>query len=113
MSKVGDSLYEVLEMRVSKLSIYGSDGVVNRCFAQQHYQASTAIESLLRALWHAEFLCHYDSYRIGIILLADVGLEFGMSKRCRRILDEIMPQVSTLLSWLGLGREIPTGHRRR
>jgi len=26
-------------------------------------------------------------------LLADVGLEFGMTKRCKRILEEIMPQV--------------------
>lgn len=28
-----------------------------------------------------------------MILLADVGMEFGMTKRSRRILDEIMPQV--------------------
>ncbi|KAJ7582745.1 hypothetical protein C8J56DRAFT_791650 [Mycena floridula] len=52
-----------------------------------------AIEQLLTALWHSEFLFRLPLYRTAIILLADVGLEFGMSKRCRRILEEIMPQV--------------------
>ncbi|KAF8628477.1 hypothetical protein AX15_003988 [Amanita polypyramis BW_CC] len=74
MSKIRDSLYEVLYMRDCE-------------------QASAAVEHLLRALWHSEFLCHFDSYRIGIILLADIGLEFGMSKRCQHILDEVMPQI--------------------
>ncbi|KAF8350736.1 hypothetical protein F5887DRAFT_940689 [Amanita rubescens] len=74
MSKIRDSLYEVLQMR-------------------QCEQASATVEHLLRALWHSEFLCHFDSYRIGIVLLADIGLEFGMSKRCKLILDEIMPQI--------------------
>jgi anaphase-promoting complex subunit 5 len=55
------------------------------------------VEQLLRALWHSEFQCRYGSYRTAIILLADVGLEFGMTKRCKRILEEIMPQVSRLL----------------
>jgi len=32
-------------------------------------------------------------YRAAIILLADVSLQFGMSRRARRILEEIMPQV--------------------
>jgi hypothetical protein len=64
---------------------------------QQVGQASTAVEQLLRALWHSEFQCRYGSYRTAIILLADVGLEFGMTKRCKRILEEIMPQVSRLL----------------
>ncbi|KAF8636546.1 hypothetical protein AX17_003358 [Amanita inopinata Kibby_2008] len=74
MSKIRDLLYEILQMR--------------HCD-----QATTAIEHLLRALWHSEFLCHYDFYRIGVILLADIGLEFGMSKRCRHMLNDIMPQV--------------------
>ena len=51
----------------------------------------------MRALWHSEFQCRYGSYRTAIILLADVGLEFGMTKRCKRILEEIMPQVSGLV----------------
>jgi anaphase-promoting complex subunit 5 len=63
---------------------------------QQVGQASTAVEQLLRALWHSEFQCRYGSYRTAIILLADVGLEFGMTKRCKRILEEIMPQVNRL-----------------
>ena len=64
---------------------------------QQVGQASTAVEQLLRALWHSEFQCRYGSYRTAIILLADVGLEFGMTKHCKRILEEIMPQVSGLI----------------
>ncbi len=64
---------------------------------QQVGQASAAVERLLRALWHSEFQCRYGSYRTAIILLADVGLEFGMTKRCKRILEEIMPQVSGLI----------------
>ena len=60
-------------------------------------QGSAAVEQLLRALWHSEFQCRYGSYRTAIILLADVGLEFGMTKRCKRILEEIMPQVSSLI----------------
>ncbi|KAI9458485.1 hypothetical protein F5148DRAFT_1001378 [Russula earlei] len=73
-SIIQDPLYEILQMR-------------------QVGQAATAVEQLLRALWHSEFQCRYGSYRTAIILLADVGLEFGMTKRCRRILEEIMPQV--------------------
>lgn len=65
--------------------------------SKQVGQASAAVEQLLRALWHSEFQGRYGSYRTAIILLADVGLEFGMTKRCKRILDEIMPQVSGLM----------------
>jgi hypothetical protein len=65
--------------------------------SKQVGQASTAVEQLLRALWHSEFQGRYGSYRTAIILLADVGLEFGMTKRCKRILEEIMPQVSGLI----------------
>jgi len=73
-SIIRDPLYEFLQMR-------------------QVGQATTAVEQLLRTLWHSEFQCRYGSYRTGIILLADVGLEFGMTKRCKRILEEIMPQI--------------------
>ena len=60
---------------------------------QQHDKAVSGVEHLLRALWHSEFLCRFNLYRTGIILLADVGLEFGMSKRSKQLLEEIMPQV--------------------
>ncbi|KAJ6496647.1 hypothetical protein C8R47DRAFT_349617 [Mycena vitilis] len=62
---------------------------------QQCEQATSAIDGLLTALWHSEFLGRLNMYRTGIILLADVGLGYGMSKRSRRILDEIMPQIIT------------------
>lgn len=58
------------------------------------------VEPLLTALWHSEFQCRLNLYRTAIILLADISLEFGMTKRCRRILEEIMPQVIwRLLDW--------------
>lgn len=74
MSTIRESLYQILHLR-------------------QHDQALSGVEHLLRALWHSEFLCRFNFYRTGIILLADVGLEFGMSKRSRQILEEIIPQV--------------------
>lgn len=72
--KIRDPLYEVIQMR--------------RCD-----QATTAIEQLLKALWHSEFLSRLSDYRTGIILLADISLEFGLSTRSQRILEEIMPQI--------------------
>lgn len=62
---------------------------------QRYDQGSSTVEPLLRALWHAEFQCRLGLYRTGIILLADVCLDFGMTERCRRILEEILPQVIT------------------
>ncbi|KAI0831217.1 hypothetical protein BC628DRAFT_1407751 [Trametes gibbosa] len=56
-------------------------------------QAHTCVDQLLTALWHAEYQGRYAIYRTAIILLADVGLEFGMTKWSRRILDEVMPQI--------------------
>ncbi|KAI0316674.1 hypothetical protein OF83DRAFT_1172648 [Amylostereum chailletii] len=73
-SIIRDPLYEVMQLR--------HDG-----------QAAISMEHLLKGLWHAEYQCRYGSYRTGIILLADVGLEFGMSKRSRKIIEEILPQV--------------------
>ncbi|KAJ7219238.1 hypothetical protein GGX14DRAFT_435221 [Mycena pura] len=74
LSKIRESLWGVIQM-------------------QHCDQASSAIDGLLTALWHSEFLGRLSLYRTGIILLADVGLEYGMSKKSRRILDEIMPQI--------------------
>ncbi|EKM82711.1 hypothetical protein AGABI1DRAFT_118153 [Agaricus bisporus var. burnettii JB137-S8] len=56
-------------------------------------QATAGIEHLLRALWHSEFLFRLHEYRTGVILLADAGLEFGMSKRSRMLVEGIMPQI--------------------
>ncbi|KAJ7470732.1 hypothetical protein FB451DRAFT_1254671 [Mycena latifolia] len=74
LSKIHDPLWDVIQMR-------------------QCDQATSAIDGLLTALWHSEFLGRLNLYRTGIILLADVGLDYGMSKRSRRILEEIMPQI--------------------
>ncbi|CAL1704828.1 unnamed protein product [Somion occarium] len=73
-SAIRDPLYEVLSMR-------------------QCDQAHRFVEPLLRALWHTEFLQRYGTYRVALVMLADIGLEYGMTKWCRRIIDEIMPQV--------------------
>ena len=56
-------------------------------------QSHASVDQLLTALWHAEYHGRYHLYRTAIILLADVGLEFGMTKWCKRLLDEVMPQV--------------------
>ncbi|KAJ7709939.1 armadillo-type protein [Mycena rosella] len=74
LSKIHDPLWDVIQMR--------------HCD-----QATSAIDGLLTALWHSEFLGRLNLYRTGIILLADVGLDYGMSKRSRRILEDIMPQI--------------------
>ncbi|KIY50891.1 hypothetical protein FISHEDRAFT_37690 [Fistulina hepatica ATCC 64428] len=73
-SKIRDNLYSVLEMR-------------------ERNQASIAIEKLLVALWHSEFLCHFDEYRTAMIMLADVGIDFGIAVRSQQILEELLPQV--------------------
>ncbi|KAI0082698.1 hypothetical protein K474DRAFT_1702690 [Panus rudis PR-1116 ss-1] len=73
-SIIKDPLFDVLAMR-------------------QVDQAHQHIEPLLRALWHSEFQQRYGSYRVAILMLADIGLEYGLTKWCRRIVDEIMPQV--------------------
>ncbi|KAJ3556968.1 hypothetical protein NP233_g11854 [Leucocoprinus birnbaumii] len=73
-SKIHEALGEVLKLR--------------KCG-----QATSGMEHLLRALWHSEFLFRLHEYRTGIVLLADVGLEFGMSKRSRALVDDIMPQI--------------------
>jgi hypothetical protein len=65
-----------------------SDGV-----NQRSNQVASAIEPLLKALWQSEFQGRLHSYRVGIVLLAEIGLEFGMTKGSRRILEEIFPQV--------------------
>ncbi|KAI0374802.1 hypothetical protein BV20DRAFT_986672 [Pilatotrama ljubarskyi] len=55
--------------------------------------AHTSLDQLLTALWHAEYQGRYALYRTAVVMLADVGLEFGMTKWSRRILDEVMPQI--------------------
>lgn len=51
------------------------------------------VDKLLVALWHAEFQCRYGLYRIGLIMLADVSMEFGLSQKARRMVEDVMPQV--------------------
>jgi len=61
--------------------------------ARHHGQAVAAIQPLLQALWLSEFQCRFPLYRLGVILLADVGLEFGLTEYCRRLLEEVLPQM--------------------
>ena len=61
--------------------------------SQEVKQAHTSVEPLLTAIWHAEFLQRYAYYRVATVLLADVGLEFGLTKWSGRIIDEVYPQV--------------------
>lgn len=75
-SKIFDDLHEVIRMRVCE-------------------QSPTAVHHLLTSLWHSEFLLRLNLYRTSIIMLADVGLELGLTKRSRRMLERIMPQLIT------------------
>lgn len=60
---------------------------------KQNYQLSTAVNDVLKLLWHSEFQGRYNLYRTGIVLMADFGLEYGMAKKSKRLLKEIMPQI--------------------
>lgn len=51
------------------------------------------VDKLLVALWHAEFQCRYGLYRTGLIMLAEISMEFGLSQKSRRMVEDIMPQV--------------------
>jgi len=53
------------------------------------------VDKLLVALWHAEFQCRYGLYRTGLIMLADISMEFGLSQKARRMMEDIMPQVTS------------------
>ncbi|KAF5385526.1 hypothetical protein D9757_005432 [Collybiopsis confluens] len=55
--------------------------------------SSITMEQLLRTLWHSEFLFRMHHYRAAIVLLADVGLHFGLSKRSQRMIEDMMPQI--------------------
>lgn len=61
--------------------------------ARRRGQAVTAIQPLLQSLWNSEFQGRFPLYRLGIVLLADIGLEFGMSKHCRSLIEGILPQL--------------------
>jgi anaphase-promoting complex subunit 5 len=51
------------------------------------------VDKLLVALWHAEFQCRYGLYRTGLVMLADISMEFGLSQKAQRMVEDIMPQV--------------------
>lgn len=70
------------------------------------------MDSLLSAVWHTEFLGRMDFYRPAIMLLADVSLDFEMARRSRRLIEEIMPQASSLPTTCALYSS-PLGHQRR
>jgi anaphase-promoting complex subunit 5 len=95
LSIIRDPMYEVIQMRVG-YSIYVTQVCIVINLVQVSNQGSAMVDKLLVALWHAEFQFRYGLYRSGLILLADIALEFGMTKKPRRMLEEIMPQVSGL-----------------
>ncbi|KAF7294962.1 Cytoskeleton-associated protein 5 [Mycena indigotica] len=74
LPKIEDPLWEVIQM-------------------QHCGQAANTMDGLLTSLWHAEFLGRLNVYRTGMILFADVGKAFGMTKRSRKMMEDIMPQI--------------------
>ena len=93
-----DTLYDAMVNRVRVLPfvmirICGADVVMAIWLLQMCEQSHASVDQLLTALWHAEYHGRYNLYRTAIVLLADAGLEFGMTKWCKRLIDEVMPQV--------------------
>ncbi|KAG1782460.1 armadillo-type protein [Suillus placidus] len=74
-----EAVWHILALRTSRRSRRG--------------QAVAAIQPLLQALWQAEFQGRFPLYRLGMTLLADIGLEFGMSDHCRQLILGIMLQI--------------------
>lgn len=71
------------------------------------------VDKLLVALWHAEFQCRYGLYRTGLIMLADISMEFGLSQKARRMVEDVMPQViSRDRSWNSVTKS-PSDHSWR
>lgn len=70
------------------------------------------VDKLLVALWHAEFQCRYGLYRTGLIMLADISMEFGLSQRARRMVEDIMPQVTLRSRGQNLLTKSSSGHSR-
>ncbi|KAH8117473.1 hypothetical protein DFH11DRAFT_1575228 [Phellopilus nigrolimitatus] len=56
-------------------------------------QAVMSVDHILKALWQAEYQGRFRLYRLAMILLADVGLEFGMTAWSRKLVEEVMPQI--------------------
>ncbi|KAF9040419.1 hypothetical protein BDZ89DRAFT_1060507 [Hymenopellis radicata] len=74
LSKIDEALYEVIRMKDCD-------------------QPTSSLQPLLTALWYSEFLLRLNLYRTSAILLADMGIEFGLTNRSRKIIDDILPQI--------------------
>jgi hypothetical protein len=70
------------------------------------------VDKLLVALWHAEFQCRYGLYRTGLVMLADISMEFGLSQKARRMVEDIMPQVTSRSRDRSTCVESPSDHSR-
>jgi anaphase-promoting complex subunit 5 len=69
-------------------------GVQMRNSHQQKVDHSiNALDHLLKALWQSEYQGRFRLYRLSMALLADLGLELGMTLRSRKLAEEVMPQV--------------------
>ncbi|KAL5529052.1 hypothetical protein ACEPAG_5026 [Sanghuangporus baumii] len=56
-------------------------------------QGATSMDYVLKALWQSEYQGRFRQYRLAIVLLADAGLEYGMTVWSKKSVEEIMPQV--------------------
>ena len=89
-SHIRDPLLDVIAARVRPLPPSPPHALTH---GQEVKQAHGAVEPLLTALWHAEFQQRFGLCRTALALLADVGLEYGMTRWCRRVVEELLPQV--------------------
>ncbi|KAH7870821.1 uncharacterized protein C8R40DRAFT_1125250 [Lentinula edodes] len=76
IGKISNPLHELLRLRECEAS-------------------AIMTEQLLKSIWHSEFLFRIHHYRIAVILLADAGLQLGLSQSSQKMIEDIMPQIVT------------------
>lgn len=94
---IRDPLIDTMELRVSATTLVSP--LFTHTQHQETEQSAYTIERLLTALWHAEYQFRFNYYRTGMIMLADIGLELGMTKRSQQIVESILPQVLRAASY--------------
>lgn len=102
---IESQLYRALQTRASVFFSYLTLSIlIIYPTIQKVNQSTTSIDHLLKALWHSEYQGRFHLYRLGMILLADAGLELGMTVWSKRLIEEVMPQVRSSDSFRSMSR---------
>jgi len=62
---------------------------------------SEALTNVLDALWSTEFRGLWGLHRTSKVIMADISIEFGMATKGRRLIEEVLPQVSAVYDRTG------------